>query len=142
MTVLAAVNGRRAPDDIVTTGLDLATALDETLCVLHVMTEEEFESRRENSDDYDAEDATADAANIARTVVEKTVSDPTERNVRWRGRVGTVTTHVLDEAAERDASYLVVGGRKQSPTGKAVFGNTTQAILLDADRPVVTVLRD
>ncbi|MFB6202272.1 MAG: universal stress protein [Halorhabdus sp.] len=142
MSVLAAVNGRRTPDRVVSTGADLASALDVPLVVLHVMTDDEFASRREETENYDAEDATADAENVARSVAEKTLDATRGTDLQWTGRLGDVARHVVDEAVDRDVDYLVVGGRKRSPTGKAIFGDTTQSILLDADRPVVTVLSD
>ena len=58
------------------------------------------------------------------------------------GRVGDPTEEVLAVAAELDARYVVVGGRRRSPVGKALFGSTTQEVLLESDRPVVTVMRD
>ncbi len=39
-----------------------------------------------------------------------------------------------------DADMILVGGRKRSPAGKALFGSVTQDIILNADRPV-TVAR-
>ncbi|MFB6094932.1 MAG: universal stress protein, partial [Halodesulfurarchaeum sp.] len=47
---------------------------------------------------------------------------------------------VLEAAAEVDSRYIVIGGRRRSPAGKAIFGSTTQTLLLRAERPVLTVL--
>ncbi|MEF8851957.1 MAG: universal stress protein [Haloarculaceae archaeon] len=44
---------------------------------------------------------------------------------------------ILDLAEEVDADLLVLGGRKQSPAGKVLFGSVTQEVLLETDRPVV-----
>ncbi|ELZ19419.1 UspA domain-containing protein [Haloterrigena salina JCM 13891] len=44
---------------------------------------------------------------------------------------------VLEAADERDADAIVLGGRKRSPVGKAVFGSLTQSVILTSDRPVV-----
>jgi nucleotide-binding universal stress UspA family protein len=58
------------------------------------------------------------------------------------GLVGDITDEILEYAAEHDARYLVIGGRRRSKVGKAFFQSTTQNILLRADRPVITVMRD
>ncbi|MFB6194359.1 MAG: universal stress protein [Halobaculum sp.] len=39
-------------------------------------------------------------------------------------------------AEEIDADQIVMGGRKRSPAGKALFGSVTQSVLLDTDRAV------
>jgi len=44
---------------------------------------------------------------------------------------------VLDAAAALDADLVCMGGRKHTPTGKALFGSVTQAVILNADRPVM-----
>jgi nucleotide-binding universal stress UspA family protein len=51
-------------------------------------------------------------------------------------RVGDPATAVLEVAAETDADHIVLGGRKRSPARSLLFGSITQAVLLDADRPV------
>ena len=54
---------------------------------------------------------------------------------------GDPGAELLAAADEVEADLICVSGRKRSPAGKAVFGSTTQALVLNADRPVLTVPR-
>lgn len=51
------------------------------------------------------------------------------------------TEGILDAADDLQPNQIVIGGRKRTPTGKALFGSTTQHIILNAEQPV-TVIRD
>jgi nucleotide-binding universal stress UspA family protein len=55
------------------------------------------------------------------------------------GHLGDPEVRILREAEDVDASYIVMGSRKQSPVGKALFGSVAQVVLLNTDRPVVVV---
>ena len=161
MAILAAVDGERMPDRVVEVGYDLATTYDDDLVVLHVMPREEFERLHEAADrsegglsaesgvpymryrsgsgeGYFMDDAQSDAADVARDVADETLEDL--GGIGFRGRVGNVTEEILEEAERLDARYVVSGGRKRTPIGKAVFGSTLQSILLNADRPVVSIM--
>ncbi len=46
---------------------------------------------------------------------------------------------IVELADEFDADQIVMGSRKRSPTGKAVFGSVSQQVLLEADDPVTVV---
>ena len=50
---------------------------------------------------------------------------------------GDTTEDILDDAEEFDVDAIVLGGRKRSPAGKAIFGSVTQSVILNTDRPVV-----
>ncbi|MFD1599750.1 universal stress protein [Halobellus rarus] len=91
---------------------------------------------------YSLEQAQHDAAGVAEDVTERTVDDIDDIEASYRGRVGDVTEEILHVASEEDPRYLVVGGRKRTPVGKAIFGSVTQSLLLEADRPVVTVMSE
>lgn len=91
---------------------------------------------------YNLEDGQRDAEGVARDVVEATLDDESTIKVTCVGRVGESVEEILAAAEQKDARYLVIGGRKRTPVGKAVFGSSTQSILLSADRPVMTVMKD
>ncbi|MFB6078885.1 MAG: universal stress protein [Halarchaeum sp.] len=50
---------------------------------------------------------------------------------------GSPAEEIVALADERDSDMLVLAGRRRSPTGKAVFGSTTQRVIIDTDRTVV-----
>ena len=138
MTILAAVKRDESGESVVEVGADLASAYDDDLVVLHVMSQEEFETRWKEESDFYADDATDEAALTAIELTEMSVQE--SEDVTSKGRAGNPKEEILAEADLIDARYIVIGGRKRSSVGKAVFGSTTQSVLLEADRPVVTSL--
>ncbi|QLG28789.1 universal stress protein [Halorarum halophilum] len=170
MTILTAVDGEAIPSRPVEKGRELAEAFGDDHVVLHVMPQDVFDGFREStgttaggyslpsaasygdsgsdgvrsgdasSDGYSVEDGERHARSVARDVVRGTLDDWEDAVVQ--GRVGEPVEEILAEADRRHARYLVIGGRKRSPTGKALFGSSTQSILLSADQPVVTVMSE
>jgi nucleotide-binding universal stress UspA family protein len=146
MTIIAATDGMSKPDRVVSTAAELAAAYSDQLVVLYVFNEEEFEEHRGEieelgeADSYSMIQGEQHAARIARRVVDGTLESG--EGVDIVGRVGKPVEEILAVADERNARYLVIGGRKRTPVGKAVFGSITQSVLLHADRPVVTVMSE
>ncbi|WP_340100542.1 universal stress protein [Salinibaculum salinum] len=58
-------------------------------------------------------------------------------DVRVERAAQSPTEAIKSKAAELDADEIVMGGRKQSPAGKVLFGSVTQSVLLNSDLPVV-----
>lgn len=140
MTIVAAVDRDDGETAIVREAWSLADRLDQELHVVHCMSRSEFrEIERANYEQtgeaVDMEGIERMAADVAR---EATADVTDEATVA--GLVGTTAEEVLDYAADVDAEYVVIGGRKQSPVGKVIFGSATQSILLNTDRPVLTVM--
>ena len=148
MAILTAVAGTESDQRMLEVAYDLASAYDEVLVALHAVPEDEFDEYRREVEQYDEfsdfsfTQREETAAGLAQKVVEDTITDVDADRVEPVGRVGPPVDSILDVADNIDARYLVIGGRKRSPAGKAVFGSVTQSVLLDATCPVVTVLRD
>lgn len=102
--------------------------------------EQTSESGSSSRGPYTEEDGENDARKVARSVTRRTLNEDT--GVTYQGRVGDPADEILDEADRRDTRYLVIGGRRRSPIGKAIFGSTTQSILLNSTRPVMTVMQE
>ncbi|MFC6765004.1 universal stress protein [Natrinema soli] len=49
---------------------------------------------------------------------------------------------MVDVAHELDVDMIALGGRKQTPVGKALFGSVAQAVLLNAARPVFVTISE
>ena len=160
MAILAAVDGNDRVDRVVEIGKDMADAYNDTLVVVHVMGERQYNIIRDQdvgivegpgqfgykgsgSDDegrYELEDAKADAKSVAERVAKASLNDLDR--VEFKGLVGQPVQQILEEADRLDARYIVLGGRKRSSVGKVVFGSVTQSLLLEANRPVVTAMSD
>ena len=140
MAILCAVDDDEFSDAIVNRAHELAEAFDDELVVLHVMTQERFDVRSENQPEYYVDEGASDAANRARTIAERAIAD-SDRIVP-KGRVGTPAEEIIDAADRYEPRYLVLGGRKRSPVGKALFGSITQSVLLQVETPTVTIMHD
>lgn len=145
MVIIAGVDRTEGTDAVVTEGMRLADAFDEELHVVHSITQSEFINLERTSVESGGQAVDMDcireiASSVAAERIETAGVDD-ESHVRSVGLVGPPASELLRYAREHDARYIVIGGRKRSPVGKAVFRSITQEILLNTDRPVLTVMK-
>lgn len=137
-----------APDLIREAG-ELAQALDVPLRVLTVVTQEEFVNDAEVFDAIAATERTTfdpERSEYATDVAENAIKDllldldiETEAIGRGVDDAGDRASEILSVADSNDCDYIFLTGRRRSPTGKAVFGDTAQKVILNFDGYVVTL---
>jgi nucleotide-binding universal stress UspA family protein len=140
MAVLTAIGEERRSNPVLEVAANLAEAHGERLDVLHVVPEEEFETHKAAIEDFSFAREEESAATFAGEVAEETLEDTAD--ISGIGRVGDPVEQTISVVEETDPRYLVIGGRRRSPAGKAVFGSNTQDILLGSPVPVVTVMHE
>lgn len=124
---------------------ELASGVDAELFVIHVTTEAEYDERRseleEIPDDevsYGVGQARQGAEQFATDVASEVLEDV---DVEWEpvGAVGDRVEAILEEARINDCDHIFISGRKRSPTGKALFGDDAQAVILNFEGPVTVM---
>ena len=141
MVIVAAVDRSKEASQVVAEAAALSKAFDEPLHIVHVISRSEFtELGRKGSRDG----RTADLDEIRETAADFAAAAAEDIDVPYEtiGRIGKAAEEINKYADKQDARYVVTGGRKRSPTGKALFGSVSQRILLNSPRPVVSIIQD
>jgi nucleotide-binding universal stress UspA family protein len=141
MAIVAAVDSSDRATAVLAEAATLANEFDEELHALHVLERAELvevlEKEVEGQDPRDNYEVQQRAERIvSRALPDTTGGDPTVAV-----RVGDPGAEIVSYAAENDdVRYVVVGGRQRTPTGKALFGSVTQAVMLESPVSVVNVV--
>ncbi|WP_132058793.1 universal stress protein [Halorussus amylolyticus] len=142
---LAVVDAEESTKALVREAGELAGAVDAELVLLHVTTNKEYEDKRqmmaEIPDDrvrYSASQAVDGAKQFAEDIGRE-VLDGIDVDYESVGAVGDEQNKILETAENHDCDHLFIAGEKRSPTGKALFGDLTQSIILNFDGPVTVV---
>jgi len=128
----------RLADEIIS----VAEPADAEVVLTHVFGEDEFDEVRANLGvERGSEGATPDSVAERHTATRKLSETLSEAGVRHsvRGAVGNLADEVVETADSLGADRVFVGGRRRSPTGKAVFGSVAQEVMLSAPCPVTFV---
>lgn len=136
MVIVAAVDRSDRADTVIKQAEVLAEAFADTIHVVHVLSTSEFvdlgRTKAKEGDSIDMQSVKNVASNISEEAAES-LSRPFEAV----GLMGDPSDEIVNYADVQDARYIVVAGRKRSPTGKAIFGSVNQSILLNSECPVV-----
>jgi Universal stress protein UspA and related nucleotide-binding proteins len=132
MVIVAAISDSNSDEQILSEAATLADAFDDDFHVVHVQSYDSLPEKEQNSTDKTIKQQTEAIAAGAATGI--------DRSIVPVGLIGQPAPEILEYAEEHETRYIVIGGQKRSPVGKALFGSTTQQVLLGAERPVVTVM--
>ncbi|GGJ14137.1 universal stress protein UspA [Halobellus salinus] len=131
-------------EEIVEAATDLAGPAGATIRLVHVFETDEYDRIRGQLD-IDAADEVSPDEVAKRHVTIRKLGDAVDAaglTHSWHGRIsdaGNQGGEIVTAASDLGADLLVVGGRRRSPTGKAVFGSTAQDVMLNAPCPVTFV---
>jgi len=128
-------------EELSETATDIAGATGATVVLAHIFTPEEFEEATDRLEFADSADADVDEVTKRLSTVRDVQQTLEDAGVDYRitGRIGEHGARIVDIAEEENVDHVIVGGRRRSPTGKAVFGSTAQHVLLESPCPVTFV---
>ncbi|MFC7077739.1 universal stress protein [Haloarcula halophila] len=142
-TILLAVgpNDKDRIDELADAVTDIAGPAGSEVIVAHVFTDEEYENVVDRLEFESVAEANPDQVADRHTTVRELLKRLDDANLQTsvRGAVGNHGEQIVSLAESVGADLVVVGGRKRSPTGKAVFGSTAQEVMLSAPCPVTFV---
>ena len=128
-------------EELARTVLQVAKPAGATVVLTHVFTGDQFKQIAAELDYTKATEEDIDPILDRHESVQyfEDVFDDHGVDYDVHGFVGEVSEKIIRLAAEEAADRVVLSGRTRSPVGKAVFGSTSQRVLLDAPCPVTYV---
>ncbi|NUB93391.1 universal stress protein [Haloterrigena sp. SYSU A121-1] len=127
---------------LATETIDVAKSTGATIVLLQVFSEDEFDdTARKLEFDPSEEDVDADMVARRNMTIHEFIEKFEQAGVDYtiRGEIGKPEEEIVRVAESIDADRVFVGGRNRSPTGKAVFGSVSQAVMLSSPCPVTFV---
>lgn len=144
---LAVIGTSDAAKSVIREAGELAAGVGADLFVIHVTTEREYDEQRADLEavpdaevSYGVGQARQGAKNFANDVAKEVLADG-GTDIEWEaiGAVGNRVNAIIEEARINDCDHVFMSGRERSPTGKAIFGDDTQEIILNYDGHVTVM---
>lgn len=128
---------------------ELAAGVDAELLLLHVTSEGDYEEDRKamaeidalEGGSYDIGQAREGAREFARDLGEQVLRN-IDVDYEAVGAIGDEYEKIMQTATDHDCDHIFIAGRRRSPSGKAIFGDTAQRVILNSDNPVTVLTRE
>ena len=124
--------------------IDVAGPSGARVVLAHVFTEDEYDKVLDQLDfDRTGSEVSVDEVTNRHATIREIgkLLDGAAVEYETRGAVGEHGETIVNLAKDVNADRVIVGGRRRSPTGKAVFGSVAQEVMLSSPCPV-TFVRD
>jgi nucleotide-binding universal stress UspA family protein len=123
---------------------EIAAGVGAKLFVLHIIDGDDYESEvQQQANRGKRAESLEDVTNAAaHTADELAASVLTDVDYEAIGLVGDVPEDILSEAEDRDCDHIFIVGRKRSPTGKVIFGDVAQSVILNFDGAVTVLINE
>lgn len=146
-TILLAIgpSDRDHVDVLLDEAIAIAGPTDATIYLLHVFSREEYDDLLDQMDIEPQSGGIRPGELASRHHSIRTPAEQLETHdiaYEIRGVIGDPDSEIVRIAEELGADRVIIGGEGRSPTGKAMFGDHAQQILLNAPCPVTYVRRD
>lgn len=139
MTIVACIDRSDTAPEIIAEAVRLGEAFDDLIHAIHVLTKDEFVDLQRTSVGDTGTAVSIDRVEELATEFATEALDETGATGEAVGLVGEPAEEIVGYADEVDARYIVLGGRKRSRVGKALFGSVAQSVLLESSRSTVVV---
>lgn len=147
---LVVVDDRESGEELLDEVGSIASDTGAEVVVVTLLTEEEYESDIEtlrqigNVEQTSYEEGPSD---FARDLSAGIAAEVLDNRVEYEAvgelvEDGEQATHIVDIARERECDYVYLHGKRRSPTGKALFGDRAQKVLLNFDEYVTVKMQD
>lgn len=138
MDVLVAVDMGPGSDKVLGFAAGLAKQTGGNLHAVHVITNEEKESRGRAPGQSQYIDVMLDETrqDLVKSLLKLGME---QSSITAITRIGEPAYEIQRVAVEHDVDALVIGMRRRSRVGKFLLGSDVQELLLSSDRPVVAV---
>jgi nucleotide-binding universal stress UspA family protein len=141
--MLVVLENDESDEQLLEEAQDCARGRDAVIHPLSLVTADEWESDQrvletiatEENTSLDSQDPDAYAEATARRVAADVLDEDAVSVDPLGAYVGDrdMAEAILEVAADNDTDHVFIGGRTRSPAGKAIFGDTTQAVVLNFD---------
>jgi nucleotide-binding universal stress UspA family protein len=142
---LAVVKDSESAKRLVREAGELAADTDAAIIVLYVTTKKKYKANRKSLEQvpgigttYTKKKALEGAQQFAADICREVLGD-IDIEYESIGRIGNESEEILTVADIHGCDHIFLTGKKRTPAGKAMFGDSTQSVILNFDGMVTVV---